>query len=386
MKIKLNEGIKPTIHNAFSTKQEAKLNPQMSKLFMDILSKIYVNPGIACLREYTANAVDAHRAKGINRPVEVFVPSIEDPIFRIKDYGIGLNLLEILGIYGHFGASTKNTSDEFIGGFGIGSKSGLAISDCVEVISVKDGILNHFVLKRENMEIFTEFLRRNEDAGDTPSGTTVRISVNESYLQEEVYTNYKKATGINSRFDASTLYTNLITKTIAGWPAKKLIASCKNPKINERLNNERIPDIYVEFKNAYMRPVINPPTHKVVTDGYYSSVRSDKVHYEGFLIGDVFYSVDRESREITDNGGALVYASDTISNDFIEAKRIRKSHNMWGWSPSLEPFVLKLDIAKAKVKYSREQLDFIGSKEMRGYIDEVAKKIYERTKRYMRNA
>lgn len=56
MKVKLNESIKPTIHNAFSTKQEAKLNPQMSKLFMDMLSKIYVNPGIACLREYTAIA------------------------------------------------------------------------------------------------------------------------------------------------------------------------------------------------------------------------------------------------------------------------------------------------------------------------------------------
>ena len=70
MKVKLNEGIKPTIHNAFSTKQEAKMNPQMSKLFMDMLAKIYTNLGIACLREYTANAIDAHKAKGIKRPVE----------------------------------------------------------------------------------------------------------------------------------------------------------------------------------------------------------------------------------------------------------------------------------------------------------------------------
>lgn len=355
------------------SKHKAHINPEMSALIMDMLAKIYVNPLEAAIREYVSNASDAHLEAGVIRPVELRVPCDEDPVLEITDYGNGLNMMEILGIYGNFGSSTKKNSDELIGGFGIGSKSGLAISDYVEVISVKNSILNHFVLKRENMEIFTEFLRRNKDAGDMPSGTTVRISVNKSYLQEEVYQNYKRTMAMNSRFNAETLYTNLITRTIAGWPAKKLIASCQNPKINERLNNERIPDIYKEFENAYMRPVINPPTHKVVTDGYYSNIRSDKVHYEGFLVGDVFYSVDRESREITDNGSALVYASDIISKGFIEAKRVRKSNNMWGLPPSLEPFVLKLDIAKAKIKYSREQLDFIGSKEMRAYIDKVAK-------------
>lgn len=373
MKLEINKGKVSMADVMLKSKHKAHINPEMSALIMDMLAKIYVNPLEAAIREYVSNASDAHLEAGVTRPVELKVPCDEDPVLEIADYGNGLNMMEILGIYGNLGSSTKRNSDELIGGFGIGSKSGLAISNCVEVISVKDGILNHFVLKRENMEIFTEFLRRNEDAGDMPSGTTVRISVNESYLQGEVYTNYKKAKGIRNRFDTSTLYTNLITRTIAGWPAKKLIASCQNPKINERLNSERIPDIYIEFKNAYMRPVISPPTHKVVTDGYYSNVRSNKVHYEGFLVGDIFYSVDRESREVTDNGGALVYASDIISNDFIEAKRVRKSHNMWGWPPSLEPFVLKLDIAKAKIKYSREQLDFIGSKEMRGYIDEVAK-------------
>ena len=373
MKLETNKGKVSMADVMLKSKRKAYINSEMSTLIMDMLAKIYVNPLEAAIREYVSNASDAHLEAGVTRPVELRVPCDEDPVLEITDYGNGLNMMEILGIYGNFGSSTKRNSDELIGGFGIGSKSGLAISNCVEVISVKDGILNHFVLKRENMEIFIEFLRRNEDAGDMPSGTTVRISVNSSYLQEEVYQNYKRTAGMNRRFNAETLYTNMITRTIAGWPAKKLIASCQNPNINERLNSERIPDIYMEFKNAYMRPVINPPTHKVVTDDYYSNIRSDKVHYEGFLVGDVFYSVDRDSREVTDNGGALVYASDTISKDFIEAKRVRKSNNMWGWPPSLEPFVLKLDIAKTKVKYSREQLDFIGSKEMRSYIDEVAK-------------
>lgn len=353
------------------SKHKAHINPEMSALIMDMLAKIYVNPLEAAIREYVSNASDAHLEAGVTRPVELKVPCDEDPVLEIRDYGNGLNMMEILRIYGNFGSSTKRTSDEMIGGFGIGSKSGLAISDCVEVISVKDGILNHFLLKRENMEIFTEFLKRNKDAGDMPSGTTVKIRVKNSYLPAETHENHVKNTAVSNKLEASSLYANLITKTIAGWPVKKLIASCQNSRINKRLNSERIPDIYMEFKNAYMRPAVNPPKHEIRKNGFYAPIISENVSYEGFLVGDVFYSASKDSKEITDNSSALVLASDIISNIFIEAKRSITSRNVWGWPPSLEPFVLKLDIAKTKVKYSREQLDFLGSEKTRNYITEI---------------
>lgn len=314
MKVKLNEGIKPTIHNAFSTKQEAKLNPQMSKLFMDMLAKIYTNPGIACLREYTANAVDAHKAKDIKRPVEVFVPSIEDPIFRIKDYGIGLSLLEILGIYGHFGASTKNTSDEFIGGFGIGSKSGLAVSDCIEVISVKDGLRNHFLIKREDGTIYTQILKENEAVKNTPSGTEISIKFNKSILE-------------------SFKFTQNLRTVFSGWSKDEVLVSMLDKDLETIINSERIPDTWVRCKEGYLE----------------SSIKDKKCDSISYIVGGVFYP----HRSLLDVLGGKLFAK-LCDNRIL----------------SDQPIVLDLDIGKTKLNYAREFIDFEASEETRNYVYE----------------
>lgn len=314
MKIKLNEGIKPTIHNACSIKQEAKLNPQMSKLFMDMLSKIYVNPGIACLREYTANAVDAHKAKGIKRPVEVFVPSEEDPIFRIKDYGVGLNLLEILGIYGHFGASTKNTSDEFIGGFGIGSKSGLAVSDCIEVISVKDGLRNHFLIKREDGTIYTQILKENEAAENAPSGTEVSIKFSKSIIEA-----HRFVAGLKTVF--------------SGWSKNEVLVSMLDKDFESLINNSRIPDTYIKCNEGYL-----------IADLHHR--RNESVSY---IVGGVFYP----HRPLIDVLGGRLFKK------YCE-----------NYEPSNQRIILDLDIGKTKLNYAREVIDFEASEETRNYVYE----------------
>ncbi len=281
---------------------------------MDMLSKIYVNPGIACLREYTANAVDAHKAKGIKRPVEVFVPSEEDPIFRIKDYGIGLNLLEILGIYGHFGASTKSASDEFIGGFGIGSKSGLAVSDCIEVISVKDGLRNHFLIKREDGTIYTQILKENEAAENAPSGTEVSIKFSKSIIEAHRFT-----TGLKTVF--------------SGWSKDEVIVSMLDKDFENFINNKRIPDAYVKCNEGYLVANLN-------------YTRSESVSY---IVGGVFYP----HRPLIDVLGGKLFKK------YCE-----------NYEPSNQHIVLDLDIGKTKLNYAREVIDFEASEETRNYVYE----------------
>lgn len=281
---------------------------------MDMLSKIYVNPGIACLREYTANAVDAHKAKGVKRPVEVFVPSEEDPIFRIKDYGVGLNLLEILGIYGHFGASTKNTSDEFIGGFGIGSKSGLAVSDCIEVVSVKDGLRNHFLIKREDGTIYTQILKENEAAKNAPSGTEVSIKFSKSILEAHRFTIDLKA-------------------VFSGWSKNEVIVNMLDKDFESLINDSRIPDTYVKCSKGYL-----------IADLNYK--RSESVSY---IVGGVFYP----HRPLIDVLGGKLFKK------YCE-----------NYEPSSQHIVLDLDIGKTKLNYAREVIDFEASEETRNYVYE----------------
>lgn len=292
---------------------------------MDMLSKIYVNPGIACLREYTANAVDAHKAKGIKRPVEVFVPSEEDLIFRIKDYGVGLNLLEILGIYGHFGASTKNASDEFIGGFGIGSKSGLAVSDCIEVVSVKDGLRNHFLIKREDGTIYTQILKENEAAENAPSGTEVSIKFNKSILEA-----HRFITGLKNVF--------------SGWSKDEVIISMLDKDFENLINNNRIPDTYIKCNEGYL-----------IADLHHR--RSESVSY---IVGGVFYP----HRPLIDVLGGKLFKK------YCE-----------NYEPLNQYIVLDLDIGKTKLNYAREVIDFEASEETRNYLYEKLCKVRDYLKK-----
>ena len=70
------------------------------------LIRMYSNPRLAALREYTSNARDSHKQSGYKGPVEVTLPSALHPFLTIKDYGLGLSREEIKG-FGQFGRSTK---------------------------------------------------------------------------------------------------------------------------------------------------------------------------------------------------------------------------------------------------------------------------------------
>ena len=130
-----NKTVTPSIDTIVHPTYKAQIDKSAAGLVMDILAKLYANPLAAAIREYTSNAIDAHIASGSDKPVEVNLPSRQNQWLTIRDYGKGLTAFDILTVYANFGSSDKRDSDEFIGGFGIGSKSGLAISDSIYAVS-----------------------------------------------------------------------------------------------------------------------------------------------------------------------------------------------------------------------------------------------------------
>lgn len=106
---------------------------------MVILTDIYSDSLTAVVREYSCNAIDAHREAGTDLPIEVFLPSRFTPALRIRDYGVGMDADTIEEVYAQYGRSTKRESNDQIGGFGIGCKSALSYTDQFTVTSVKDG-------------------------------------------------------------------------------------------------------------------------------------------------------------------------------------------------------------------------------------------------------
>lgn len=215
---------------------------------------------------------------------------------------------------GILGASTKNISDEFIGGFGIGSKSGLAVSDCIEVVSVKDGLRNHFLIKREDGTIYTQILKENEAAEHAPSGTEVSIKFSKSILEAHKFV-----------ADLKTVF--------SGWSKNEVLVSMLDKDFENLINDSRIPDTYIRCNEGYLIANLH---HR----------RSESVSY---IVGGVFYP----HRPLIDVLGGKLFKK------YCE-----------NYEPTNQHIVLDLDIGKTKLNYAREVIDFEASKETRNYVYE----------------
>ena len=321
-----------TIHKATISQDDVNL-------IMDILAKLYTHPETAVVREYVANAVDAHIKANVKVPVEVTLPTNSKPTLTVKDYGEGLDMHDILAIYGNFGVSDKRNSNDFIGGFGIGSKSGLAVSDKIYVESIKDGLQNIFELKRTSEGVITEFISENVPVQGMKSGTTITV-------------NYKK--DINS-YDMQ----NFIN-VLAGWSKDDVIATYQSSSLSyindyEKLINLRIPDTWTDIGPAYIENAINTNSNYTyflyphVYDynflrynvyQYQSNIGTPKPHLA--IVGKVAYKLNMSNSFIANdiNNELMKENKEPIPDDII-----------------YQPLVLKFNIGDIKLPYSREYID-----------------------------
>ena len=222
---------KKTALEKLTSTYDVKLDASASQLIMDVLVKVYDNPVATAIREYVSNAYDANVEAGSTEPVHLHVPTEDEPYLEVSDTGNGLDYLGIVSVFANFGTSTKRDSNEFIGGFGIGSKSGLAISDKIHVSSVCNGLLNEFVIERKDGIIQTRFIVENKKTTST-SGTTVTIKVQDTFVH-----------------DTTNVGLNEYHYVIQGWSTKELIVTNRT-KNCAFMNDNRVPDTFHKIPNT----------------------------------------------------------------------------------------------------------------------------------------
>ena len=309
MRLKTTDMGEKTLAQKIQTTYAAKIDKNAVNMVMDMLSKLYNDPMNAAIREYVSNAYDANVEAGATKPVELTLPCTEnDGLLMVKDYGRGLDYIGIVSVFANFGTSTKRDSGNLIGGFGIGSKSGLAVSNAINVSSVCNGALNEFVLERTPEGIVTRFTRENEPT-EKDSGTTVTVNCNPSYYSDIKY-----------------IVTNFIP-VIAGWSKHDVYVtntSCNDLNtsdddffLNDKCNNYRIPDTWLEFDHGY-----------ITSKPFFT-------HFRNILVGNVAYK-----QSLWDNNNG------------------RPTTNDIGCA-----YALKTNIEDIKVTYSREQIDWKSNSE-----------------------
>lgn len=152
---------------------------------MNILrDTLYSDKVLAVLREYSANAWDAHNMVGKkDLPIKVILPTHREPTLIIKDYGPGLSHTDVFQVYTQYGASTKRTNNIAVGQLGIGSKSGFAYSDSFTIISCNGGKQRTYVAILDASEKGVINLLDEQDCGDE-TGITIQIPIKPEDIQE----------------------------------------------------------------------------------------------------------------------------------------------------------------------------------------------------------
>ena len=112
---------------------------QTSKMFKILSDSLYSDKVMAVVRELCTNAHDAHVAAGNKNPFKVTLPTQANPSFIVRDYGTGLSQQDMEELYTTYGASNKNTSNDFVGCLGLGSKSPFAYTKSFTTSSYWNG-------------------------------------------------------------------------------------------------------------------------------------------------------------------------------------------------------------------------------------------------------
>lgn len=148
-----------------------------AKSFRILSSGLYSNKIKAIIRELSTNALDGHKlANKEDISFEVHLPSLLEPWFSVRDFGIGLDHNEIVTIFTVYFESTKTESNDFIGGLGLGSKSPFSYTNNFSITSVKNNVQNIYSAFINDMGVPSVALMSTSETLDC-NGVEVKFSV-----------------------------------------------------------------------------------------------------------------------------------------------------------------------------------------------------------------
>lgn len=152
-----------------------------AKAFKILSDGLYSNKIRAIIRELSCNAIDSHVAAGKeNVQFEVHLPTVLEPYFAVKDFGLGLSGDQVTNIYTTYFESTKTDSNAFIGALGLGSKSPFSYTENFTITAIKDGMKRIYsaFINEAGVPCVAEMSTELTDEGN---GVEVKFSVTERY-------------------------------------------------------------------------------------------------------------------------------------------------------------------------------------------------------------
>ncbi|QFR55875.1 rIIA protector from prophage-induced early lysis [Yersinia phage JC221] len=182
--MKLQEMTAPEIYRSgIDAKDRVAFRMVASKKSFKILSStIYKYKIRAIIREVSCNAIDGHVAAGNSNPFDVQLPTVLDPRFIVRDYGVGLSDKDVQEHATVYFESSKTDSNDFIGSLGLGFKSPFCYSDTFNIVSWHGGYKRTYVAYMEDGEPYVDILE--EIASDEPVGVQIIVPAKVEDVEE----------------------------------------------------------------------------------------------------------------------------------------------------------------------------------------------------------
>lgn len=159
-----------------STAFSIKVN---GKAFKILLDGLYSDKVGAVVRELCTNAYDAHLAIGKGEtPFNVTLPTLFDPTFRVRDFGVSMTHEQVFRLMTTVFESSKDTSNNQVGAFGLGSKSPFALVDTFALTVWKDGekrVYSAFI----NTDGVPSLALLGKEASSEPQGVQIEMTVDQ---------------------------------------------------------------------------------------------------------------------------------------------------------------------------------------------------------------
>jgi hypothetical protein len=167
------------------------------KAFKVLIDGLYSDKIRAVIREIWTNAFDAHVMAGnADQPFDCHLPTIFEPVFRVRDYGVGMSHEQIMVLYTTVFESSKEDTNSQVGKLGLGSKSPFAYVDTFTVTSW-DGTMKRSYSAFIGEDYIPRIASMGEEASDEPRGIEISFPVKSGDIHSFMEAAKKTALGFD---------------------------------------------------------------------------------------------------------------------------------------------------------------------------------------------
>ena len=170
--------------NMQMTSIKAELAQYKLHKMWDLLQSPYRDPIASLIREYVSNCFDSHIEAKVDTPVYVTLEEDHSGWYwACEDFGVGISEERAANIFMKYLTSTKEETNDQIGAFGMGSKSGLGYTDLVHIRTRFDGTEYTYMLHKTTDAPTLSLVNKTET--DKRNGTQVKVYLKDNWDEKD---------------------------------------------------------------------------------------------------------------------------------------------------------------------------------------------------------